>query len=363
MESPVVCSNRSSATPSDAPSYESLKSISSRGKADYSHPLYSATPQKRIAINITSCELEESRFSSCSTSPSSSSESLNTFPAPGRYSRLSAAPSALSTVLSASSSTRSSRPASSASSRFADEHYPLISSVVTAGKLTDFVVLEMAHAFNQYIRALNSCYNYSLTIDDDEVPDFLFFNQTLFNILSQHLKVDQQCLQPLLHRPVSSRCNSKKSLSIYDDDRFHASLHAWANYIHDSATIQYFSGDELQAHICSFAPTLVQHLHYEVAQLNSLVNEEILMPAHLSKIWSKFEETLSDKFDLYTDAALLVGCRDRYFTVNGQRSEQRFPRLPLGSTMMIKKWYTRKYDGAWRYCSSDFRGRRRVINY
>ena len=323
MASPIICSNRSSATPSEALSCESLKSTPSRGKADYSHPLYSAMPQKRNAIIITTYELEESAFSSCSTSPNTSCESLNDFPAPGRYSRLSAAPSALSAALSACSSARSSRPASTASSRFADEHYPLISGIATAGKPTRPAILEMAHAFNQYIRALNSCYNYSLTIDDDEVADFLFFNQTLFNVLSQHLKVNEQCLQPLLHKPKSSRYESKRSPSIYDDERFHASLHAWANYVHDRATRQYFSGDELQALISSFAPVLVQNLHYEVAQLNSLVNKDILMPAHLSKIWSKFEETLSDKLDLYTDAALLVGCHDRHFTINGQRPSGR----------------------------------------
>ncbi|KAK5941988.1 hypothetical protein PMZ80_005939 [Knufia obscura] len=221
----------------------------------------------------------------------------------------------------------------------------------------------MAQAYNTVIRAINSCYNHALTLEDDEIHDYLFFSQTLFNILSIQLKVDQQYLQPLLHKPVvHPRVAVRKSVGIYDDRTFQGAFHVWANYIHDSASEEFFSGEDVQSYISTFAPILVQHLHDEVAQLNTLVSDNILMPQHLANIWSRFEETLSGALDLYTDAALLVGCHDRHFTINGHRADQKFPRLSMGTMVMVKKWHSRKHEGAWRFCSSDFIGRRRVIS-
>lgn len=222
--------------------------------------------------------------------------------------------------------------------------------------------MDMAHTYNTYIRAINSCYNNALVIDDDEVPDFLFFTQTLFNILSQHLKIDQQYLVPLLHKPILyPRVAARRSVSIHDNLTFRSSFHAWATYIHDPVSEQFFSGEELQAYMSTFAPILVQHLHDAVYSLNTLVNQGTLMPEHMSKIWSRMEQTRTASLDLYTDVALLVGCHDRHFSINGQRAEQRFPQLPIGTTTMVKKWHSRRHEGAWKFCSSDFSGKRRLI--
>lgn len=107
---------------------------------------------------------------------------------------------------------------------------------------------------------------------------------------------------------------------------------------------------------------LVQHLHGEVSDLNALVSDGVLTPNHLARIWSKAADTMSAHLGLYTDAALLVGCHDRDFTVNGHRADQEYPRLSMGTTTMIKKWHSRKYSGAWRFCPSDFSGKRWLIN-
>lgn len=355
-------SQRSGSVLSEAPSYESLKCRQQAPR--YSHPLYSATSKSKDNVVVYAYELEESKFSSTSSSPNSSCISLVTSAAKQSQStRASAAPSALSAALSSNSSIRTARSASCFTSRFADDHYPLISSISQYTAHVAAPLLDMAHAYNTYIRAINSCFNHAMFVDASEISDFLFFNQTLFNVLSQHLQTEQQYLQPLLHRPASDRQPLfRRSLSIHEDNLFVASFQAWGNFIHDQSTQMVYSGDELQAHINSFAPRLVQHLHDGVAQLNELVFDGILMSEHLAKIWSKFEETLANGLDRYTDAALLVGCHDRNFTINGRRSEQHFPKLPTGATTMIKKWHSRRHDSAWRYCSSDFSGRRRFLS-
>lgn len=344
-------------------SFESLKSHSSQKSVTYSHPLYSAQPAK---LDNTFIIVEESRFSSCSTSPNSSYESLGTCVTPSQrqsgLSTISVTPSTLSAALSRPSSNRTSK-SSFASSRYADDHYPLISNVSSPNKSAHGSILSMAHAYNTYIRAINSCFNHALSVGDDEISDFLFFNQTLFNILSQHLKFDKHYLQPLLHKPVvHPHAVIRKTTSIHENDIFQMSFHLWANYIHDPASQEFFSGEDIQARLNVFAPLLIQHLHDEVSQLNTLVNDNVLMPGHLNNIWTKFEDSLSACLDLYTDTTLLVGCHDRYFTINGQRAGHKFPRLPVGTTTLVKKWHSRKYDSAWRFCSSDFSGKRRVIS-
>lgn len=357
-------SARNNATQFDT---QSISLSSTRSSKRYG--MYSPTTEKEQPIWITAYEVEESKFSSCSTSPSSSYESLDAFPLPvlsrrrSGGSHLSTTPSTLSAALSGSSSSRNSRASSCAESRYADDHYPLITSITSKSENIDSSIVDMAQACNTIIRAINSCYNHAVNVDNDEIHDYLFFSQTLFNILSQQLKVDQQYLQPLLHKPVMHpRLATRKSTNIHDDRIFHASFHAWANYIHDSASEQFFSGEDVQSYISRFAPLLVQHYHDEVTQLNVLVNDDILMPGHLSKIWSRYEQTLSAALDLSTDAALLVGCHDRHFTINGRRIDQKFPRLPVGTAIMVRKWHSRKHEGAWRFCSSDFSGKRRVIS-
>lgn len=344
-------SQRSGSVLSEAPSYESLKFRQQIPR--YSHPLYSPLSKSKDNVVVYTYEIGESKFSSTSSSPNSSCVSLVA----------SATPSALSAALSSNSSIRTARSASCFTSRYADDHYPLISSVSQYTAHVAAPILDMAHAYNTYIRAINSCFNHAMFVDASEISNFLFFNQTLFNVLSQHLQTELQYLHPLLHRPMSEHQPSqRRSISIHDDNLFAASFQAWGNFIHDQSTQMIYSGDELQAHINSFAPRLVQHLHDGVSQLNDLVVDGILMAEHLSKIWSSFEDTLANSLDRYTDAALLVGCHDRQFTVNGKRSEQHFPKLPTGATTMIKKWHSRRHDSAWRYCSSDFSGRRRFLS-
>ncbi|KAJ9658698.1 hypothetical protein H2198_003576 [Neophaeococcomyces mojaviensis] len=359
MDATVTVYHRDSVALSEVPSLESLGSNTSRRWAGYSHLLY-CSPEKEESQLISTYEIDTypiSRFSSSSTSPNSSHESLDILSIPSqRHNRASSS----ITVPTWPTSNRTSRSTSSTYPRYADDHYPLITTVTDASTDT---VLQMAHAYNAYIRALNSCYNHASVISDEQVPDFLLFNQTLFNILSRHLETEQQYILPLLHKPVQHpRASLRKAVLINDDHTFLGAFHAWANYIHDPATSNNFSSDYIRLQISTFAPILVQHLHDEVSGLGALVSDGVLIQKHLTRIWSKVADTVSANLDLYTDAVLLVGCHDKDFTINGHRADQEYPRLPIGTTTMVKKWHSRKYSGAWRFCSSDFSGKRRLIS-
>lgn len=321
----------------------------------YTHALYAA---KSASMTI---RVEESYFSSCSTSPNSSCDSLDVYSIPSRTRESSQSTAVSATALSSALSSKRTSRSSSTCTKFADDHYPLISSV-PSNKPLHSSITSMAHAYNAYIRAINSCYNHATTIETEDISDFLFFNQTLFNILSQHLRFDKQYLQPLLHRPDYQPSIGFRPPTIHEDSTFHVSFHAWAKYVHSPVSRKFFTADDLQNLISKFAPILVQHLHDEVTRLSSLVNDNTLLPSHLENIWSTFEDALSASFDLNTDVALLVGCDDKSFTVNGCRSEQKFPKLSRATTTLVKKWHSRKHEGAWRYCSSNFSGKRRMLS-
>lgn len=350
--------SRSSAALSDASSVSSSKSGNSRRRAAYSHPLYHS---QQMRCNPSEPKPDDhfdfiSRFSSCSTSPNSSSESLDVISISSQRQSVTSSP-----LIGAArpASIRSNKSTASTYLKYADEHYPLITSIVNARENT---IIPMAHAYNTYIRALNSCYNYASTITEEQIADFLFFNQTLFNILSLHLKFEQQYILPLLHTPLpESRGAVRKTMLINENQPFTNAFRSWASYIHAPLTCENFSSDVIKSQIKIFAPILVQHLHDEVSNLNALVSNGVLISKHLDRIWSKVTDSMTDSLDLYTDVALLVGCQDKEFTINGHHNEQEYPKLSMGTATMVKKWHSRKYSGAWKFCSSDFGGRRRLI--
>lgn len=320
----------------------------------YTHRLYSIKSTKPTSMNIA---IEESYFSSCSTSPNSSCASLDMYPTTMRSRGSSQSTAVSATGISSVLSTKRTSHSSFASTRFADDYYPLINSIPSDRSLHSSI-LSMAQAYNTYIRAINSCYNNAATVERDELSDFLFFNQILFNILSQHLRFDKQHLQSLIRQPIAGCA----SMNIHEDSTFHVAFNAWAKYIHSPSSQKFYTSDDLQSCIIKFAPILVQHLHDEVFRLSFLVNDNVLIPDHLEKIWSTFEDALSASLDIHTDMALLIGCHDKAFTINGCRSEQKFPKLSRPTTTLVKRWHSRKHNGAWQFCSSDFNGKRRMLS-
>lgn len=240
MDSLIIVQWRDSATPSEVLSLESSQSRTSRRWAEYSRLLY-CSHEKRDTTLSSAFETDTdpvSRFSSSSNSPDSSCESLDILSISSqRHNRAS------STVIARaqSASNRTSRSTSSIHPRYADDHCPLITTVIDASTET---VVQMAHANNTYFRALNSCYNHASVVSDEQVPDFLLFNQTLFNILSHHLAIEQQHISPLLHKPVPYPQSSVgKVVRIDHDHTFRDALHAWANYIHDRTAPDNFCGE------------------------------------------------------------------------------------------------------------------------
>lgn len=220
----------------------------------------------------------------------------------------------------------------------------------------------MAHAHNTLIRAVNSCYNHAELINYDQIPDYLLFSQTLFNTISQLLRAEQDCIEPSLLDPYSEiPICYRKQVPISQDPAFFGRFHAWANYVHDPVTRKDFSPDYMCALIISFAPRLTQHLHETVSSLARLTREGTLQSAPLTQRWAKINQITANNLDPETDVVLLLGCQDKDFKVNGKVAAEEFPALCVTTSAKIKKWYSRQHRTAWRFCPSDFSGKRRTL--
>ncbi|KAK4946311.1 hypothetical protein LTR10_014509 [Elasticomyces elasticus] len=213
----------------------------------------------------------------------------------------------------------------------------------------------MAQIHNILIRALNASWNYAALVkpETQQAADFLLFNQKLFMILDHHHKVEDEFLFPkiesMLNRPGAMEKDTKKHESFADG------LAIFEKYVFQTKPAE-FHGITFQHMIESFAPNLIQHLHDEIPMLMSL---HVLDSAALLKVWKKAGRRAAKDAGLYTSGPLTLGCQDKSFTIDGEKSD--FPEMPWVLEAVVRNWHSRKYAGAWNFCPSDLSGRRRQM--
>lgn len=336
-----------------AASIGSMLSSLSRQRRQHPHPLYSIRDQASCTSDDDDFE-PVSRFSSCSTSPNSSFESLSSHD-------FGSCPTSSTPVRLSSSSSGSTFSFRSTGLRYADDHYPLITSVAS-GSNFEATLVTMAHAHNTLIRAVNSCYNHAKTVTEEQISDYLLFSQTLFNTISQFLKIHQDVVEPILQRTTfQSHTRPRRSLMIFQNSEFVTPFHAWAHHIHNHDDNDLFFGDYVISLLNRFAPLLVQHLHDTVSVLGGLVTMKTLSTTQLHKIWSVINQSMVDNLDVETDMILLFGSQDRRFKINGKTQTEDFPAVAATTALKVRRWHSRQNKRVWTFCSSDFSGRRRLL--
>lgn len=330
--------------------------------ASYSHPLYRASGYDTSVENFPEYVDTDlvSRFSSCSTSANSSQESLNSVL---YQTEKSTNPSSVCSRNSSATKHSELQTFTHITHHYADDHYPLITScdILDSSSTALSTLHAMAHAYNTFVRAINSAYNHAMSTSHSQLADYLLYNQTLFNLLSQHTRAQQQYIRPLTG-PITPPSLFRHSRSDEEQDAINAAaLEAWAEYIHDPSTASSYSGSYMRLLLSSFAPGFVQNLHCQVSVMASKVLSKEVNTAQIQKTWEKYQEVFIQNLDLYTDVALLLGCHDRHFTIEGETIKEEWPQLRTGQNTMVKKWYSRRHRGAWEFCPSDFSGQRRII--
>ncbi|KIX05205.1 uncharacterized protein Z518_06077 [Rhinocladiella mackenziei CBS 650.93] len=247
--------------------------------------------------------------------------------------------------------------------RWADDHYPLIATIhpeniptsVPKNHTALWCARQMAQIHNTIIRALNASWNHSVSIQPgtQEAADFLLFNQQLFTTLDQHHKVEDDFLFPeiekMLKRPGAMEENTKGHQS------FAEGLAIFQKYVFVTKASE-FHGVTFRHIIESFAPDLIQHLHDEIPTLACL---HVLDSDALMKVWKQTERLAAQDAELYCSAPWTLGCRDKSFTIDGEKCA--YPNVPWILEAVIRNWHARKHAGAWKFCPSDLSGRRRQL--
>ena len=321
-----------------SPDSESLSGSTSPSQTRYSHLLYLSEAERSVYTT------KIQRSTSSSSRSVKSNRSGN---------------SSIQSHISASTHNTSIK--SIPSPRYADDHYPLITSILNESVPSTvprthaalWSARRMAEIHNTIIRALNSSWNHATSVKPSEVEDFLQFNQIIFRTLDHHHKVEDEYMFPayekLLARPGAMEENVK------GHESFAEGLAIFQKYVFITKPDE-FNGTTFRHIIESFAPELIQHLHDEIPTLAGL---HVLKSEDLIKIWKRAEHIATKDSDLYTDLPWILGCQDRSFVIDGEKTT--FPGAPWILETVVRNWHARKHAGVWRYCPSDLHGHRRQI--
>lgn len=247
--------------------------------------------------------------------------------------------------------------------RWADDHYPLITTIhpeaipasVPKNHTAIWAARHMAQIHNTIIRGLNASWNHAVSVkaSTQEVTDFLLYNQQLYTTLDHHHHVEDDFLFPelekMLNRPGAMEENTK------GHESFAEGLAIFQKYVFNTTASEY-NGVTFRHIIDSFAPSLIQHLHDEIPTLLAL---HVLDSNALVKLWKKAGQIATKDATLTTDAPWTMGCQDKTFTIDGEKSD--FPGIPWFIEALVRKWHGKKHAGAWKFCPSDLYGMRREM--
>lgn len=247
--------------------------------------------------------------------------------------------------------------------RFVDDHYPLITTIhpetvpasVPKNHSALWCARQMAQVHNTVIRALNASWNHAIFVQpsSQEARDFLLFNQQLLKMLNHHHQLEDNYLFPEIER-LQCRPGCMEE-SQRGHESFAEGLAIFGEYL-SAATPSKFCGLTFRRIIESFAPNLIQHLHDEIP---TLVKLHVLDSRALMRIWRSANHLATKDADLYNDLPWLLGCQDRTFAIDGIKGD--FPGGHWIVEALVRNWHAKKHAGIWRFCPSDLSGRRRRL--
>lgn len=251
--------------------------------------------------------------------------------------------------------------------KYADEHYPLISSInpgsvikvptgIPKTHMAFVCASKMAAIHNTMIRALNASYNHapSVTADTPRCKDFLHFNQVLCTMLDHHHETEDNFLFPAWEEMMGRSGGMEENVKGHE--AFMEGFHAFQKYVSDPASVSHFDAIKHRENIEWFAPELIQHLHNEIPTILSLYTHE---DSAMKKIWEQADKMATSGVDMHTFGPIVLGCQDKTFLIDGEIPD--FPGMPWIAEYLVRKWYARRYSGVWDFCPSDLQGQRRLL--
>jgi hypothetical protein len=246
-----------------------------------------------------------------------------------------------------------------------DDHFPLITTLNLQEELPSHIpsthksvwaAHHMAQIHNTIIRALSSAYNNALSVSPStqRATDFLFFNATIADTLHHHHATEDDYLFPALEELLGEEGALHENTEQHE--AFMDGLMVYTKYVKNTSADEY-NGLTLRLIIENFALKLIEHLHDEIPSLlkcHAIKDEEALMG-----IWTKAAELALKDTDIFVAGPFLLGCLDKDFTVDNLPAD--FPGFPPELESQVANEMSKKHQGAWEFCPSDFKGNRRAL--
>jgi len=220
---------------------------------------------------------------------------------------------------------------------------------------SEYIANDMALAHNTFIRSLNSIYLQADGVTKEkDIADFLFYCQCWIRSLHHHHHTEETTIFPRLEEAVG-----QKGLMDRNVEQHHAflpGLDAYEQYVKSTPPAN-FSSKKLKEIIDSFAAKLVEHLHEEIQTLVDLKQWD--PEGKLRVDYDKAVAELITSIDMHTDFPWFLANHDKSYE-NGVLA---WPPVPFFVPYLIKYWYSRKHAGAWRFCSCDYFGKPRPLQF
>ncbi|OJD19833.1 hypothetical protein AJ78_00192 [Emergomyces pasteurianus Ep9510] len=215
----------------------------------------------------------------------------------------------------------------------------------------------MAHLHNVIIRGFNASYNQCLAVKPDtaDTTDFLLYNRALYNNIQSHHDVEEEISFPELVKMTGVKDIMDQNIQEHKD--FDDSLEKFREYIFETDAKAY-DGKKLQGIMDDLAPPLHKHL---VGEIPTLLDLAIYDSKKLEAWWALSGKKSQKDIDIFRDAALMLGCMDSTFRLDGE--PRIFPPIPIPVKYLSKYVLEWRYSGAWRFNPCDTFGKPRPLAF
>jgi len=211
---------------------------------------------------------------------------------------------------------------------------------------------DMCHVHNMFIRAMNSIYLQSPYVTDPaDIADLLFYTKTVVITIDAHHDGEEKYLFPGLAEYTKNP--NIMAVNRAQHAAFHEGMEKLGEYCSKTSPADY-AHSTFQAIIDSFAAPLFKHLSDEIPTILALKEYP---SKDLKAIWAKAEKHINDVGSFDEMFPLAFGCMDRGF----EAGQHKFPPAPGFVNFVVKYWFARKHQGAWRFNPCDMWGTPRPL--
>ncbi|KAK4494426.1 hypothetical protein PRZ48_014724 [Zasmidium cellare] len=207
---------------------------------------------------------------------------------------------------------------------------------------------DMCYVHNLFIRGLNSIYLQSPYVKTpNDIADLLFYTRCLLDCIMAHHDGEEMYVFPDLEEltgdPEIMQVNTDQH------EAFHDGIETLLEYTKITDPATGYSQERFIEIIDSFAPALYTHLKEEIDTLLAL---DKYPSEPLKAMWAKADKHINDVGSFDEMFPLAFGCSDKGF----EGGKHKHPPVPYVMKMVVKYWFARKHQGAWRFCPCDFDG-------